>query len=156
MKKLLLLTLVCLGMYTMLRAQNREQIGIVKVDSMPAVQASGPHFTGDVRANYKIPGGHPANISGGIITFNPGGRTVWHSHPKGQRIIILQDVGWVQQWEGAKVEVRPGDVIWIPPDVKHWHGATANTGMSYYAYVEIDNGKIVENMEAVTDSQYYN
>ena len=140
-----------------LQAQNQDQIDIARVGSITTTEGHESHFTGNVRVNHTIRGGHPPNISGGIVIFEPGARTVWHSHPKGQRVIIIQGVGWVQQWGGPKIEVHPGDVIWIPPNVKHWHGATTTTGVSHYAFAEIheNNGSHnVENMESVTDIQY--
>jgi len=135
-------------------AGTGAQIDIVRPGSMPSTQGSAPNFTGSVRVDWIIPNGHPSNISGGIVTFAPGARTAWHTHPKGQRIIIIQGVGWVQQWGGPKIEVRPGDVVWFPPDVKHWHGATATTGMSHYSLAEIHQGRSSDWMEPVTDAQY--
>jgi len=158
MKRLMLITVLCMGMHTVLQAQNQDQqarIDVVRVGSMSPTQGPKAHFTGDVQAYYSIPGGHPPNVSGGIVMFKPGERTVWHTHPKGQRTVIIQGAGWVQQWGEPKIDVSIGDVIWIPPGVKHWHGATATTGMSHYAFAERDGDKgLVENMEPVTDTQY--
>jgi quercetin dioxygenase-like cupin family protein len=135
-------------------AGTGAQIDIVRPGSMPSTRGSPPNFTGSVRVDGIIPNGHPSNISGGVVTFEPGARTAWHSHPKGQRIIIIHGVGWVQQWGGPKLEVRPGDVVWFPPNIKHWHGATATTGMSHYSLAEIYEGRSSDWMEPVTDAQY--
>lgn len=135
-------------------AGPEAQIDIVRPGQIPSTKGTAPNFTGNVRVDGIIPSGHPSNISGGIVTFEPGARTAWHSHSKGQRIIIIQGVGWVQQWGGPKLEVRPGDVVWFPPDMKHWHGAVATTGMSHYALVENFEGRSSDWMESVTDAQY--
>jgi quercetin dioxygenase-like cupin family protein len=137
-----------------LQAQNQEQIEIARIGSIPIIEGNKAHFTGDVHVNHTTPGGHPPNFSGGIVIFGPEARTVWHSHPKGQRVIIIEGVGWIQQWGYSKIEVRLGDVIWIPPNVKHWHGATATTGMSHFAFAETYEHSNVKNMEYVTDIQY--
>ena len=156
MKRREILTIFVMFVHTVLYAQNYDKINIVRVDSIPTNKGCESHFTGNVRVNNKIPGGNPPNISGGIVNFEPGSRTVWHSHPKGQRVIIIQGIGWVQQWGDKKIEVRTGDVVCIPPNVKHWHGATVTTGVSHYAFIEIEsnNEHLVENMEPVTDVQY--
>jgi quercetin dioxygenase-like cupin family protein len=88
------------------------------------------------------------------VTFAPGARTAWHSHPAGQILIVTSDFGWVQEWNGEKHQIRPGDVIWTPPGVKHWHGATAANGMTHIAIQENVDGKNVVWMEPVTAEQY--
>ena len=96
----------------------------------------------------------PARIGGAIVTFEPGARTAWHTHPLGQTLIVIAGCGWVQR-EGGKVEeVRPGDVVWFEPGEKHWHGASATTAMSHIAIAEALNGNAVDWMEKVTDEQY--
>jgi quercetin dioxygenase-like cupin family protein len=87
-------------------------------------------------------------------TFEPGARTAWHTHPLGQALIVTAGCGWVQCWGGPKEEVRPGDVIWFPGDLKHWHGATATTVMTHIAITEALDGAVVHWMEQVTDQQY--
>lgn len=99
-------------------------------------------------------GGPPARVSGGTITFEPGARTAWHAHPLGQTLIVTAGVGWVQQWGGPVQEIRPGDVIWIPPGAKHWHGATAASALTRLAVSEQLDGKSVDWMEKVSDDQY--
>ncbi|MCY1417265.1 Cupin domain protein [compost metagenome] len=88
------------------------------------------------------------------MTFQPGARSVWHTHPLGQTLVVTSGMGWIQQENGEKIVIKPGDVIWTPPGVKHWHGATATTGMSHIAIQESLDGKNVEWLEPVTDAQY--
>ena len=92
--------------------------------------------------------------TGGHVTFEPGARSAWHTHPAGQILIVTSGVGWVQEWNGDKREIRPGDVIWTPPGVKHWHGATATNEMSHVAIQELVDGRNVDWMEDVSDEQY--
>jgi len=96
----------------------------------------------------------PSRTSGGKVTFEPGARSAWHTHPLGQILIVTDGTGWIQQWGGPIEEIRKGDVIWIPPGVKHWHGATPSIAMTHIAIQEQLNGKAVEWMEKVTDEQY--
>lgn len=102
----------------------------------------------------RFSGTAPARIGGATVTFEPGARTAWHSHPLGQTLIVTAGVGRVQQWGGPVQEIRPGDTVWIPPGVKHWHGASTTVGMSHIAFSEALDGKTVEWMEKVTDDQY--
>jgi quercetin dioxygenase-like cupin family protein len=97
----------------------------------------------------------PSRTSGSYVTFEPGARSAWHRHPLGQTLIVTAGLGWVQQEGREKHEIKPGDVIWIPPGVKHWHGATATNGMTHIAIQEEVGGKNVEWMEQVTDEQYH-
>ena len=101
-----------------------------------------------------FPGHDPARTSGGKVSFAPGARSAWHTHPLGQILIVTDGTGWMQQWGGPVEEIRTGDVIWIPPGVKHWHGATATTSMTHIAIQEQLNGRVVDWMEKVTDEQY--
>lgn len=94
--------------------------------------------------------------TGGHVTFEPGARSAWHTHPAGQTLIVTSGIGWVQQWGGERREIKPGDVIWTPPGVKHWHGATATNGMRHIAIQEQVDGKVVDWMEQVSDEQYRN
>jgi quercetin dioxygenase-like cupin family protein len=96
----------------------------------------------------------PARVSGASVTFEPGARTSWHTHPLGQTLIVTSGLGWVQRWGGPVEEIRPGDVIWFPPGEKHWHGATPTTAMTHIAIQEALNGKAVDWMEKVSDEQY--
>ncbi len=111
-------------------------------------------FTGAVRVDPMFQVGDPVRVSGGHVTFEPGARTAWHTHPLGQTLIVMFGLGWVQCEGGPIEEIRPGDVIWFPPDEKHWHGATATTAMTHIAITESLNGKNVDWMEKVSDEQY--
>jgi quercetin dioxygenase-like cupin family protein len=111
-------------------------------------------FTGTVRVDPLFQVGDPARLSGGQVTFEPGARTMWHTHPLGQTLIVTSGLGWVQCVGGPIEEIRPGDVVWFPPGEKHWHGATATTAMTHIAITESLNGKNVDWMEKVTDAQY--
>jgi quercetin dioxygenase-like cupin family protein len=111
-------------------------------------------FTGNVRIDPLFSAPDPPRVGGALVTFEPGARTAWHTHPLGQTLIVTTGLGWVQR-EGAPVEeVRPGDVVWFAPGEKHWHGATAVTAMSHIAIQERLDGKAVNWMEHVTDEQY--
>jgi quercetin dioxygenase-like cupin family protein len=96
----------------------------------------------------------PARVGGGLVTFEPCARTAWHTHPLGQTLLIVSGLGWVQREGAAIEEVRPGDVVWFPPGLKHWHGASRTTAMTHIAIQESLNGKNVEWLEHVTDEQY--
>ena len=112
------------------------------------------YFTGTVRVDSPFSAPPPARVSGGTVTFEPGARTAWHTHPLGQTIIITAGCGWVQVEGGSKEEVRPGDIVWFPPGIRHWHGATATQGMTHIAIAEALDGKVVDWMEKVSDDQY--
>jgi quercetin dioxygenase-like cupin family protein len=111
-------------------------------------------FTGTVRVDPLFQVGDPARLSGGQVTFEPGARTMWHTHPLGQTLIVTSGLGWVQCEGGPIEEIRPGDVVWFPSDEKHWHGATATTAMTHIAITESLKGKNVDWMEKVSDEQY--
>ena len=96
----------------------------------------------------------PARVAGALVTFEPGARTAWHTHPLGQTLFVTAGCGWAQREGGAVEEIRPGDVVWFPPGEKHWHGATATTGMSHVAIQEKLDGSVVQWMEQVSDAQY--
>jgi quercetin dioxygenase-like cupin family protein len=112
------------------------------------------YFTGTVRIDplFEVP--EPGRVLGVSVTFEPGARTAWHTHPLGQTLIVTAGCGLVQSWGGEVREIHPGDVIWCPPGEKHWHGATASTAMTHIAIVEKLDGKTVDWMEKVSDEQY--
>ncbi len=112
------------------------------------------NFTGSVRVEQRFQATGPGRVSGALVTFEPGARTAWHSHPLGQTLIATSGVGRVQRWGDPVDEIRAGDVVWIPPGQKHWHGASPTTGMAHIAIVERLEGKSVDWMETVTDEQY--
>lgn len=111
-------------------------------------------FTGAVRIDPLFQASAPARVTGASVTFEPGARTAWHTHPLGQTLIITAGCGWVQREGGPVEEVRPGDVVWFSPDEKHWHGATPTTAMTHLAIAETLDGKIVDWLEKVSDGQY--
>jgi quercetin dioxygenase-like cupin family protein len=111
-------------------------------------------FTGTVRIDPLFQAPSPARVAGASVTFEPGARTAWHTHPLGQTLIVTAGCGWVQREGGPIEEVHPGDVIWFPPGEKHWHGATATTAMTHIAIQESLDGKVVEWLEQVSDEQY--
>ncbi len=129
-------------------------IRISRNDSLESKKASAEYFTGAVRVQELFPADDPSRTSGGIVTFEPGARSAWHTHPLGQVLIVTDGTGWVQQWGGPIQEIRKGDVVRIPAGVKHWHGATPSTAMTHIAIQEQLNGKGVEWMEKVSDEQY--
>jgi quercetin dioxygenase-like cupin family protein len=118
--------------------------------------SAGPEafFTGRVRIDPVWPANNDINASGANVTFEPGARSAWHTHPKGQRLVVVSGVGRTQEWGKPVQEIRPGDVVWCPPGVKHWHGASATTAMTHLAVTATVEGKNVEWMEKVTDAQY--
>jgi quercetin dioxygenase-like cupin family protein len=122
--------------------------------SQPSQKGPEEYFTGSVRIASPFQASAPARVGGAIVTFEPGARTAWHTHPLGQTLIVTSGCGWVQSEGGLKVEIRPGDVVWCPPNEKHWHGATPTTAMTHIAIVEALDGKAVEWMEKVSDEQY--
>jgi quercetin dioxygenase-like cupin family protein len=111
-------------------------------------------FTGNVRVEALFPINAPSRMSGGSVTFEPGARSAWHTHPLGQVLIVTAGTGWIQQEGGEKQEIRAGDVIWTPPGVKHWHGGTATSSVMHIALQESLDGKNVNWMEKVSDEQY--
>lgn len=127
---------------------------IKRSGSQPSGKGSAEFFTGGVRIDPLIQTTAPARLGGGTVTFEPGARSAWHTHPLGQMLIVTAGCGLVQSAGGPVVKIRPGDVVWCPPGEKHWHGATATTGMTHIAILESLDGKNVEWMEHVTDEEY--
>jgi quercetin dioxygenase-like cupin family protein len=122
--------------------------------SRPSGKGPEAWFTGTVRVDPLFQVGDPTRLSGGQVTFEAGARTMWHTHPLGQTLIVTSGLGWVQSEGGPIEEVRPGDVVWFPRGEKHWHGATATTAMTHIAITESLDGKNVDWMEKVSDEQY--
>ena len=127
---------------------------ILRQGSQPTTKGSPDYFIGSVTVDQRFQRPDPARVGGGIVTFEPGARTAWHTHPLGQTLIVTSGTGWVQREGGPVEEIRPGDVVWIPPGVRHWHGATATTAMSHVAIAEALDGKSVDWMEQVSEEQY--
>lgn len=122
--------------------------------SQPSGKGPTEWFTGSVRVDPLFGPPEPSRVAGAHVTFEPGARTAWHTHPLGQTLIVTAGLGWVQREGGAVEEIRPGDVVWFEPGERHWHGATATTGMSHIAIQEKRDGSPVDWMEHVTDAQY--
>jgi quercetin dioxygenase-like cupin family protein len=127
---------------------------IKRIGSQPSGKGPAEWFSGTVRIDPQFQASDPARVIGASVTFEPGARTAWHTHPLGQTLIITAGCGWVQREGGSIEEVHPGDVVWIPPGEKHWHGATPVTAMTHLAIQEQLNGKAVDWMEKVSDDQY--
>jgi quercetin dioxygenase-like cupin family protein len=122
--------------------------------SRPTAAAPAEYFTGSVLLEPLFGAKDSMPATGGLVTFTPGARSAWHTHPAGQFLIVTSGTGWVQEEGGVKREIKPGDVIWTPPGVKHWHGATATNSMSHIAITNMVNGKNVEWLEKVSEEQY--
>src|SRR5512138_3505500 len=122
---------------------------ITRVGTQPSGKGPGDWFTGNVRIDPLFQAKAPALVAAASVTFEPGARTAWHTHPLGQHLIVTAGCGWVQREGGPVEEIRPGDVAWFPPGEKHWHGATASTAMTHIAVQEALNGKTVEWLEHV-------
>jgi len=142
------------GAPTVASSEDSQTIGITRSGSQPSGKGPAEYFTGSVRIDPLFKANDPSRTSGARVTFEPGARSAWHTHPLGQILIVTAGSGWVQQWGGQIEEIRQGDVVWIPPGQKHWHGATATTGMTHIAIQEHLDGKVVEWMEKVSDEQY--
>ena len=127
---------------------------ITRAGSTPSAKGPAEYFTGSVRVDPLFQPHAPARTSAGHVTFEPGARSAWHTHPLGQTLIITSGCGWVQREGGPIEEVRPGDVIWFPSGEKHWHGATPTTAMTHIAIQEAVDGKVVDWLEHVSDEQY--
>ena len=127
---------------------------IKRSGSQPSGKGPSEYFTSTVRIDPLFSPPDPARVSGSLVTFEPGARTAWHTHPLGQTLIVMSGLGWVQRKGSPVEEIRPGDVVWFPPGEKHWHGASPTTAMSHIAIQEKLDGKAVDWMEHVTDEQY--
>ncbi len=135
-------------------AAEAQTITITRSGSQPSRKGPGEYFTGSVRIDPLFQAKDPSRTSGSYVSFESGARSAWHTHPLGQTLIVTAGLGWVQQEGREKHEIKPGDVIWIPPGVKHWHGATATNAMTHIAIQEEAGGKNVEWLEHVSDEQY--
>lgn len=127
---------------------------ITRKSEMQSTEGSAEYFTGKVTITGQFQREAPSRVGGAIVRFEPGARTAWHKHPLGQTLIVTEGVGWTQIEGGKKLEFQAGDVMWCPPDHKHWHGATPSGAMTHIAIHESLNGSPVTWMEHVTDEQY--
>lgn len=129
-------------------------MNIKRSGSQPSTRGPAEYFTGSVRVDPLFEAPDPARVRGALVTFEPGARTAWHTHPLGQTLIVTSGCGWVQREGGPVEEIHPGDEVWFEPGEKHWHGATATTAMTHIAIQEALDGKVVEWMEQVSDEEY--
>jgi quercetin dioxygenase-like cupin family protein len=132
----------------------KEQLTVLRAGSRPVIEGPAANFTGKATIDRQVRPDASQRMMGSLVSFEPGARTAWHTHPLGQTLIVTSGCGWIQSEGGKKEEIRAGDVIWTPANVKHWHGAQPNAAMSHYAIVEPLNGSSAVWMEHVTDKQY--
>lgn len=124
--------------------------------SQPSAKGPADYFTGAVRVDAPFKGSDPSRVNGATVTFEPGSRTAWHTHPLGQTLVVTSGSGLVQESGKPIQSIKAGDTVWIPPGAKHWHGATATTGMTHVAIHESLDGKVVNWMEQVNEQDYRN
>src|SRR3978361_1824646 len=122
--------------------------------SRPSQKGPEEYFIGNVRIDPIVQAPAPSRVPCGCVTFEPGARTAWHTHPLGQTLVVTAGLGWGHRGGGPLGGIRPGGVVWTPPGMKHWHGATATTGMSHIAITEHQDGRVADWMEKVSDEQY--
>jgi quercetin dioxygenase-like cupin family protein len=134
--------------------QKNVTMDIKRAGSQPSTRGPQDWFTGTVRIDPLFQANDSARAAGAAVTFEPGARTAWHTHPLGQTLIVTAGFGWAQREGGPIEDLRPGDVVWFAPGEKHWHGAAPTTAMTHIAIQENQNGKVVDWMEKVTDEQY--
>lgn len=155
------MTAISLSMAASAMAQNdsdnNKSLQIARNGSQASAKGPADYFTGTVRVDpLFLKPQAPARTTGAYVTFEPGARTAWHTHPIGQTLVVTAGVGRVQRWGDAVEEIRPGDVVWIPAGQKHWHGASPTTAMTHIAITELSDGKAVDWLEKVSDAQYGN
>jgi quercetin dioxygenase-like cupin family protein len=129
-------------------------MNITRNGTAPSARGPAEYFTGTVRLDAPFKAEAPARVGGATVTFEPGARTAWHTHPLGQTLIVVSGFGRAQREGGAIEEIRPGDIIWFAPGEKHWHGAAPTTAMTHIAIAEALDGKVVDWLEHVTDAEY--
>jgi quercetin dioxygenase-like cupin family protein len=135
-------------------AQRMTIMEIKRNGSQASSEGPADYFTGSVRIDPLFQAPEPARVRGASVTFDPGARTAWHTHPLGQTLIVTSGRGWMQAWGGPVEEIHPGDVVWFPPGEKHWHGAMPTTAMTHIAIQEALDGRVVDWMEHVSDEQH--
>jgi quercetin dioxygenase-like cupin family protein len=132
-----------------------QSIQITPIEARPSQIGPSQTFTGRVVVDHLVPATDHTRATSAHVTFAPGARSAWHTHPAGQFLIVTSGTGWVQEWGGERRRIKAGDVVWTPPGVKHWHGATETNGMSHIALQELVDGENVRWMEHVTDEQFH-
>ena len=149
------MTALSVSMAATALAQSETSLQIARAGSQASYKGPAESFSGAVRVDPLFPKPQgPTHATGSYVTFEPGARTAWHTHPAGQTLVVTAGVGRVQRWGDALQEIRPGDVVWIPPGQRHWHGATPNTAMTHMAITELADGKAVDWLEKVSEAQY--
>ena len=133
---------------------SAQTMEILPNGSRPSVLGPASNFTGSAVVTPLFSAAPPAHATGGQVSFSPGARSAWHTHPAGQWLIVTSGKGWVQAWNGQRQDIGPGDVVWTPPGVKHWHGATSTTALTHIAIQENVDGRNVDWMEQVSDAQH--
>lgn len=154
MKSLCVAVITFLSVASLSSAEEAQAVKVTRIGTQPSAEGPAKNFTGIVRIDSRFQGPSPARVGGATVTFEPGARTAWHTHPLGQTLIVTAGAGLIQHWEGPIQEIRQGDTVWIPPGVKHWHGTSAATAMTHIAIAESLDGKAVTWMEKVSDAQY--
>lgn len=144
----LLLAMLCTG------SAFADGVKVTANGAQPSVAGSSDYFSGAVVVDMLFVANEYSQVSGAYVTFAPGARAAWHTHPRGQKLIVTSGTGWVQEWGKDKQVIKPGDVVQIAPGIKHWHGATSTQGMRHIAIQEAVEGKNVEWLEQVSDDQY--
>jgi len=134
--------------------ENKPSQTITRAGTQASIKGSAEYFTGTVRVDPLFAANDAAPFSGAYVTFEPGARSAWHIHPTGQRLLVTAGIGRTGEWGGPVEEIKVGDVIWCPPKIKHWHGASPITAMTHIALTGTLNGKNVEWMEKVSDEKY--
>jgi quercetin dioxygenase-like cupin family protein len=137
-----------------MNAHDAMKMVLTRAGSVPSSKGPAETFNGSVVVTPLFSATEQTRASGALVSFEPCACSAWHTHPAGQTLIVTTGVGWIQEWGGSKREIRAGDVIWTPPGVKHWHGATATTPMSHIAVQESVGGKVVDWLEKVPDDVY--
>ncbi len=127
---------------------------ITRSGAKPSAKGTAEYFTGSVRIDAPFQTSQPARVGGATVTFEPGARTAWHTHPLGQTLIVTSGLGWARREGGPREEIRPGDIVWFAPGEKHWHGATDSTAMTHIAIAEAVDGSPVTWLEKVSDEDY--
>jgi len=132
----------------------KPQLTVMRISDRPTIEGPAANFTGNTKIDRQVRPEDPARPLGSMVSFEPGARTAWHTHPLGQTLIVTSGCGWIQVEGGRKEEIRAGDVIWTSPNAKHWHGAQPGSALSHYSIVEPLNGSSAQWMEKVSDEQY--
>ena len=147
-------TAVCAAIATTASSADTSKLEVLHAGSQPAQEGASANFTGNVQIESRFARAAPSRVGGESVTFQPGARTAWHTHPLGQTLVVTSGIGWVQRAGGAKQEIRAGDIVWIPPGVKHWHGASADSALTHVAIVEALEGSQVQWLEQVSEEEY--